>query len=134
LGGSNVTKVFAGVGRKATFYTGKCVVGTVPRTPRGEGGVEYEMYVGGGILCERQKVALSSTADWSDHVFSEGYSLKPLEEVAIFIKKNKHLPGVSSANQLVKEGGIDVAKMLAKQMEKIEELTLYMIELNKKLK
>jgi hypothetical protein len=53
-----------------------------------------------------------------------------LKEVATFIKANQHLPGVPSAKQLVQEGGIDVAKMLAKQLEKIEELTLYMLELN----
>jgi small-conductance mechanosensitive channel len=43
------------------------------------------------------------------------------------------LPGIQSAETLMKEGGIDVNQMFAKQMEKIEELTLYIIEINKKL-
>lgn len=54
----------------------------------------------------------------------------PLEQVDSFIRQNKHLPGVPSAEQVVKEG-IDMATMDAKLLEKIEELTLYMIELKK---
>jgi hypothetical protein len=56
-----------------------------------------------------------------------------LAEVEAFINLNKHLPGVPSAESLVKDGGVDVNQMFAKQMEKIEELTLYIIEMNKKL-
>jgi uncharacterized protein with WD repeat len=56
-----------------------------------------------------------------------------LHEVEAFIKTNKHLPGVASAGTLVKEGGIDVNKMFAAQMEKIEELTLYLIEMKKEI-
>lgn len=54
-----------------------------------------------------------------------------LTELEAFVNKNKHLPGIQSADQLVKEGGIDVSQMLSKQMEKIEELTLYLIQLKK---
>jgi len=52
--------------------------------------------------------------------------------VEAFIQKNKHLPGVASAEDLTKEG-LDLAQMQAKHMEKIEELTLYVIDQNKKL-
>lgn len=102
-------------------------IGTVTTTPG------YKLFVEQGILTEKVKVALKNTTNWSDYVFAENYSLKPLPEVEAFVKKNKHLPGVPSAEQLVKEGGIDVNQMFAKQMEKIEELTLYVIELSKKL-
>jgi hypothetical protein len=95
---------------------------------------KYRLYVEKGILTERLKVALKCTADWADYVFEPGYQLKPLEEVEQFAKTNKHLPGVPSAEQLMKNGGVDVNEMLAKQMEKIEELTLYMIQVKKENK
>jgi len=70
---------------------------------------------------------------WSDFVFNEDYTLRPLEEVAQFIKKNKHLPEVPSESEVLKNG-IDLVKMDATLLQKIEELTLYMIELNKENK
>ncbi|MFN7331529.1 MAG: cell wall anchor protein, partial [Flavobacterium sp.] len=90
----------------------------------------YRLYVEGGILTEKVKVALRSTANWADYVFADDYRLMPLNEVEAFIQKNKHLPGVASAETLAKEG-LDVAAMQAKHMEKIEELTLYVIDQNK---
>ena len=93
----------------------------------------YKMYVQTGILTEKVKVALVGTSDWADYVFEKNYELKSLEEVKAFIEKNKHLPGVPSAAELVEQGGIDLAKMDAKLMEKIEELTLYILELHKEI-
>lgn len=91
---------------------------------------EYRLYVAEGILTERVKVALRHTTDWADYVFKQDYKLLTLGEVDAFIKKYGHLPGVPSAEE-VKDKGIDVATMDAKLLEKIEELTLYMIELKK---
>ncbi|MFN8393120.1 MAG: hypothetical protein U0176_00435 [Bacteroidia bacterium] len=93
----------------------------------------YKLYVQGGILTEKCKIALVGTANWADYVFSDDYKLMPLEEVESFIQANDHLPNVPSAQSLVDNGGIEVEKMLAKQMEKIEELTLYIIEQNKRI-
>jgi hypothetical protein len=94
---------------------------------------DYRLYVEKGILTEKIKVALKTSADWSDYVFEPDYQLKPLREVESFVRINKHLPGIPSAATLVKDGGIDVNQMFARQMEKIEELTLYIIDLNKKI-
>lgn len=91
----------------------------------------YQLYVQGGILTEKVKAAVATSNDWADYVFEENYKLKGLKEVEQFIKTNKHLPNVPSAQEVVKEG-IDMAKMDAKLLEKIEELTLYVIELDKK--
>jgi hypothetical protein len=88
----------------------------------------YKLYVEDGILTEKVKVAIKTTLNWSDYVFAKDYKLKPLNEVASFIKENNHLPGVPSAEEVVKDG-IDVAAMDAKLLEKIEELTLYIIDL-----
>lgn len=92
---------------------------------------DYKLYVGQGILTEKLKVALKNTADWADYVFDKDYQLMPLSEVEQFVKEHHHLPGVPSAEE-VKESGIDVATMDAKLLEKIEELTLHVIELEKK--
>ncbi len=94
----------------------------------------YRLYVEQGILTEKVKVAIKTSANWADHVFAPGYQLKALHEVEAFIKDKQHLPGIPSAEQLVQDGGIDMTMMFAKQMEKIEELTLYLIEMKKEIK
>jgi len=72
------------------------------------------------------------TGSWADFVFEKNYRLKPLSEVENFINANKHLPGVPSERE-VKKDGIDVAQMNAILLQKIEELTLYVIEQNKRI-
>ena len=73
------------------------------------------------------KVQLSPTADF---VFNDDYKLKKIDEVETFIKENKHLPDFPSG-QKIKENGINIAEMDAKLLQKIEELTLYLIDLKK---
>jgi hypothetical protein len=87
-----------------------------------------KLAVNGKILATEVQVAL--VANWSDYVFNDDYNLKPLNEVERFINENKHLPDVPSAKE-VAIGGINVAKMDAILLQKIEELTLYVIELKK---
>lgn len=106
--------------------TGSLKVGNVA-TPVG-----YKMYVEQGILTEKVKVAVASSPAWADYVFAADYKLKPLSEVEKFIDENNHLPNIPSADELVKEG-LDLGKMQALQMEKIEELTLYLIEMKKEI-
>jgi hypothetical protein len=73
-----------------------------------------------------------STDSWSDYVFENDYLLLPINEVEDFIKVNKHLPGVPSENEVIEEG-INLGEMDAVLLKKIEELTLYVIELKKEL-
>jgi hypothetical protein len=94
--------------------------------------VGYKLYVEKGILTEKVKVAIASSLAWADYVFAKDYKLKSLAEVEAFVKENKHLPNIPSASELVKEG-LNLGEMQAKQMEKIEELTLYMIEMKKEI-
>jgi hypothetical protein len=127
LGGTSLVNVdAAGVtgGRFKIAADGKVSLGN-PSTPG-----SYRLYVADGILAERVKVALKSTAYWADYVFAPDYNLMPLGEVETFVQANRHLPNVPSAAQVVAEG-IDVATMDAKLLEKIEELTLYLIDLKK---
>ena len=90
----------------------------------------YKVYIEQGIMAERVKVALKSTSYWADYVFAPDYKLMPLEDVEKFVSANQHLPNIPSAEEVVKEG-IDMATMDAKLLEKIEELTLYLIEIKK---
>ena len=71
-----------------------------------------------------------STTFWSDFVFKPDYKLMPLDELAGFIKENNHLPNIPTEAE-VKTDGINVAEMNAKLLQKVEELTLYVIELKK---
>lgn len=89
---------------------------------------DFRLYVAGGILAERVKVELQG--NWPDFVFAEEHPLSELDEVEQFIEENHHLPGVPSAETVAKEG-IDVANMDATLLQKIEELTLYVIQLKK---
>lgn len=107
---------------------GRVGIGVTPTEMNTE--EEYKLYVGTGILTERVKVALRNTNDWADYVFKPEYELMDLKDVEKYIIKYGHLPGVPAAEE-VKENGIDMAKMDAKLLEKIEELTLYVIDLKK---
>ncbi|MBL7727699.1 MAG: TMF family protein [Dinghuibacter sp.] len=106
--------------------TGYVKIGAVT-TPNPAG---YKLFVDQGILTEKVKVAVAGSAQWADHVFHKNYQLMPLEEVEQFIQQNKHLPNIPSADEMVKEGN-DLGKTDAKLLEKIEELTLYLIALKK---
>ncbi len=94
---------------------------------------KYMLYVEKGILTERLKVSLkSNSTSWSDFVFSKDYKLRSLSEVEQYYTSNHHLPDVPSASQ-VSADGIDVAKMDATLLQKIEELTLYVVAQQKEI-
>lgn len=88
----------------------------------------YKLAVNGTI---RAKEIVVET-NWSDFVFESTYTLMPLTELEMFIKANNHLPEIPSANE-ISTNGLKVAEMQTLMMQKIEELTLYIIEQNKKL-
>lgn len=92
----------------------------------------YKVAVKGNIICEKLKVKPEGGNCWADYVFAPDYSLLKLNEVEAFIQKNKHLPGVPSASE-VDQNGVEMVEMDATLLKKIEELTLYMIEQNKRL-
>ncbi len=88
----------------------------------------YKLSVNGNV---RSKEVVVETG-WADYVFSEDYELPKLEDVEIFVMKNKHLPNIPSAKE-IEEKGLHVGEVQKKMMEKIEELTLYVIELKKQI-
>ena len=93
----------------------------------------YLLYVKGGIRAEKVQLELSSTGGWADYVFAPDYKLMPLKQVAEYLKTYRHLPGMASEAEMKAEGGINVGKIAGQQQAKIEELFLYVIEVNKKV-
>lgn len=111
---------------------GKLIIGT-PSSWGNDGTTspgDYKLYVERGILTEKVKVAIKTTTDWADYVFHKNYKLKTLPELDSFIHKNNHLPGIPSTPEAI-ANGVDLGKMTSKLLEKIEELTLYIIQINK---
>lgn len=90
----------------------------------------HTLAVNGDIIAE--EVLVASYNDWPDYVFANDYKLKSLEELEQFIQVNNHLPNIPDASE-IKENGISLGEMDAKLLEKIEELTLYVIQLKKEL-
>ena len=86
-----------------------------------------KLSVNGKIRAHEIKV---ETANWPDYVFAKEYKLPSLKDTEQHIKENGHLQGIPSAEE-VKANGIDLGAMNAKLLQKIEELTLYLIEMKK---
>lgn len=93
----------------------------------------YSLFVSKGILAEHVRVAVPNSAKWADYVFDKKYVLMPLSEVEQYIHRFHHLPNMLSAEEMA-AGGMDVMEMNAKLLEKVEELTIYAIEADKRLK
>ncbi|MCG3167166.1 MAG: hypothetical protein POELPBGB_02950 [Bacteroidia bacterium] len=89
---------------------------------------DYRLAVRGYIIAEDVDVRLFDS--WPDYVFNKDYKLRSLFDLEKYINTNKHLPGIPDANT-VKEDGVRLGEMSALTMEKVEELTLYMIQMNK---
>lgn len=88
----------------------------------------YKLDVAGNVRAD--KVVVNSNG--ADFVFAPGYNLPSLVEVERFITKNRHLPGIVPAAEM-QQNGLDVGDQQTKLLQKIEELTLYVIDLNKKV-
>jgi len=93
------------------------------------GSDSWKLAVNGKIKAKEIKVETG----WADFVFYDTYMLPSLEEVEDHIKKNGHLKNIPSADE-VEKNGILLGEMNAKLLQKIEELTLYLIQQNKEMK
>ena len=90
---------------------------------------EYKLAVNGDAIFRKVRV---TQENWPDYVFGPTYRLPSLQEVEAYIQRHKHLPGIASAATIEIEG-LDVGENQAALLKKIEELTLYIIEQNKKM-
>ena len=89
----------------------------------------YKLAVNGTIGAKEIKV---ETTSWSDYVFDDKYKLQELKDLENYIKENRSLPNIPTEEEVIKNG-INVAEMDSKLLQKIEELTLYLIEQNKRI-
>jgi|GEM_PF-1233066 len=112
-----------GVNRMYINDNGDIVMGSTTVAPK----AGYKLSVDGKVVCEELLVQLSP---WPDYVFKPEYKLASLLEIEQFILKNNHLPGIPTAAEVESEG-LNVGQMQQLMMEKIEELTLHMIDLKK---
>lgn len=92
---------------------------------------------GNGFYCDtagnmKVKHLRVTLEDWPDYVFGEGYRLRPLAEVEAYIGQHGHLPEVPAAAEVEKEG-VDQGELNKVLMQKVEELTLYIIDLQKQI-
>lgn len=93
----------------------------------------HSLAVNGSAIFNKVVVKLySGSPGWPDYVFKKAYKLPSLKDVEDYIKANNHLPGVPSADE-VKKNDLDIGENQALLLKKIEELTLYVIEQNKRL-
>lgn len=88
----------------------------------------YKLSVNGNI---RSKEVVVETG-WADYVFNDDYKLRPLKEVEDYISEHKHLPNIPSAKE-IEANGLHLGDVQRRMMEKIEELTLYVIALQKEI-
>lgn len=110
------------------FYSaGNVSIGTTKVT---DGQIDYMLSVAGDVRAESVEVSLEQS--WPDYVFEKDYELNSVKDLEEYIAKNKHLPNVPSEEE-VKEQGINLGEMDAILLRKIEELTLYIIEQQKKI-
>src|SRR5690606_7918385 len=93
---------------------------------------DYRLFVKDGIRTEKIKVDIAANNGWADYVFAEDYNLMPLTQVEQFIKQNGHLPEVPTTQEAI-ANGIELKEMNILLLKKVEELTLYSIELQKRI-
>ena len=107
-----------------TYFTGSVGIDT----DQASNTDNYKLAVNGNIRAKKIVVE----TNWMDKVFDKEYVLPSLREVEDYIKANGHLPNIPSGKEIETNGG-DLGELVKLQMQKIEELTLYVIELNKKI-
>ena len=89
----------------------------------------FECSATGDVKAKSLKITLDG---WSDFVFDDNYRLPSLKEVEQYISQHRHLPDIPSTKEVEQEG-IDLGQMNAKLLQKVEELTLYIIDLQKQI-
>jgi hypothetical protein len=107
------------------YDTGNVGIGITENVASG-----HKLSVNGKIAATEVRIQPQSA--WPDYVFADEYELMPLEALKFEIEKNKHLPNIPSADA-IHENGIQIGDMQTRMMEKIEELTLYILQLHEEI-
>ena len=93
---------------------------------------DYRLSVYGKITASSLYILADNTTNWADYVFADNYRLTPLPELETYLKANRHLPEIPTTCDVEAEG-INMGAMNTLLLKKVEELTLHLIELNKKV-
>ena len=113
--------------RMVITTTGKVGIGTEPP----DGNIDqYRLYVEDGIVT---RDVLAKTGPWPDYVFKSDYHLMPLENWRNFIRDHGHLPGMLSAAEVEKKGGIELADSHTRLVKVVEEQALYILQLEERI-
>lgn len=94
------------------------------------GTIRADSIIADGLIRAEEIIVETSGADF---VFAEDYQLRPLSEVKAFIEKNKHLPEIKSAQEM-QENGVGINELQTQLLQKIEELTLYILQQEERIK
>lgn len=143
-----------GTGNALMFYTHTNTLGITilhDRVGIGTQNPQYKLDVEGGLyakyiiadsILHAEQVVVENTiraqeliveTTGADFVFADDYQLRPLNEVKAFIQENKHLPEIQSAKEM-QENGVSVSELQTKLLQKIEELTLYILQQEERIK
>jgi hypothetical protein len=114
----------------AGYFSGDCYISSDLRIGTTTQATGYSLSVNGKIACT--EVLVQAEASWPDYVFADDYKLMSLTDLENNINKNKHLPGLPAAAE-VEKNGIEIGDLQVKLLEKVEELTLHLIEQNKQI-
>lgn len=90
----------------------------------------YDLFVKNGIVTKDIKV---TSLWWADYVFEEDYNLIPIRDLEAYIISNKHLPGIPSRQEVEENNGYSLSEMQVILLEKVEELSLYIIDLQNQI-
>ena len=91
-----------------------------------------KLSVNGGILAKSIRISIDPNY-WPDYVFGEDYDLISLQELETYVNAHKHLPGLPSVEEVERQGHVDLGAMNTLLLEKVEELTRYVIDLQKQI-
>ena len=114
-------------GNDINFQSGVVSIGTATTSLNN---VNYSLVINGKILTKGVRAQIN---DWADFVFDKNYKLIELAELEKFIIKNRHLPSIPTEKEVLKEG-IALEEINKLLLQKVEELTLYLIAQNKRIK
>jgi len=121
---NHIMRIFAnGIAAINIDGAGNIAMGTADPLPG------YKLSVDGNI---KARELVIETTGWPDYVFDQKYKLSSLKELESYIQQHQHLPDVPSAKE-IENNGLHVGDVQKVMMEKIEELTLHIINLNKRI-